>query len=169
VSALVEVPPDVEGTAAPSTDVELTAWIEEHRVCWETITHREVGPHGLVTVGYDVVLLARCMGPGPWDPGGARAAALYEGLQQLAARVTPADAEDEVAVAPYEPMFQVRAQSNWQPEVRLTLEIRHDLHHDRDYFGAIDDDERTCVRRVEQALGAWGARAGEWWSSSVRS
>jgi hypothetical protein len=139
-------------------EAELRAWIRDHRVCWETIAHREIGPHGLLPIGYDVVLCARSLGPGAWDGGGEVALETWERLEQLATAVTPGDCEEEVALGPFEPRLQMRPQEDWQPEVRLVLEIRHD----HEYFAAIDDEERLCVRRIERALERWGAQPGAW-------
>jgi hypothetical protein len=141
------------------TDSELREWIVLRRVCWETIVHREVEPEGGVTpIGYDVMLYAQCLGPGPRDPGGDEAVEALERLKQLADAVIPCDSEEDVAIGPFEPAFQLRAQADWEPEVRLVIEIRHD----HEYFAAIDDDERACVKRVERALERWGAEPNAW-------
>ena len=65
-------------TAADTED--LGAWIRSHRVCWEAFPHRESDHDRLPTVGYDVVLSASCVGPGPWDPAGPRCLVLFERL-----------------------------------------------------------------------------------------
>jgi hypothetical protein len=148
----------LEVAAEPILDVDLRDWIPRHRVCWQTIVHRDIGPDGLMSVGFDVVLSARCVGPGAWDPGSDRALLIFEHLRQLASAVIPPDCPDDVRVGPFEPTFQVRPQSDWEPEIRLVIEIRHD----HEYFAAIDDDERTCVRRLERALERWGAQRDAW-------
>ena len=150
--------PTLEASAEPLTDTELRDWIREHRVCWETLTHRDVGPHGVRPVGYDVLLAARCVGPGPWDPGGERALEMLQRLKQLALAAIPSTPDDRMGMGPFEAAFQVRAQADWVPEVRVVVEIRHD----HDYFDAIDDDERSCVRRLERALESWGVQANRW-------
>lgn len=124
----------------------------------ETQVHRDAGPDGVAAVGYDVRLDAQCVGPGPWDPGGERAIEMREHLEQLAEAVIPAQCHEDVQLAPFEPTLQLRPQADWQPEVRLTIEIRHD----HDYFASIDDEERACVRRLERALERWGAHAEAW-------
>jgi hypothetical protein len=146
--------------ARPETlnETELRAWVRNRRVCWETIAHREVSPRGVVAIGYDVSLFARCLGAGAWDGGGDAALETLERLRQLATDVMPADCDEDVALGPFEPILQVRPQSDWEPEVRLVLEIRHH----GGYFDAIDDEERTCVRRLERALERWGVRPGAW-------
>ena len=136
---------------------DLRGFVRDHEVCWETIVHRDVGPRGVASVGYDVVLLARCR-ERPCDPGGSGALALFAGLAQLAGAVIPDRHADDIRIAAFEPAFRLRAQGDWQPEMQLVIEIRHD----HDYFDAIDDDERTCVRGLERALAEWGVQHEAW-------
>jgi hypothetical protein len=140
------------------SDTDLREWVRVHRVCRETATHRDRDAGGVHPVGYDVILVARCVGDGPWDPAGARAVEIFERLNQLAVASMPAPCRESIEVAPFEAAFHMRARSGWAPEVRLVIEIRHG----HDYFSAIDDRERTCVGRVERALDARGVQAGSW-------
>jgi hypothetical protein len=139
------------------TPEEQRDFIREHEVCWETIVHRDVGPRGIAPIGYDVVLRARCRQRG-CDPAGTRALELYEALTTLARAVIPAEHRDDIHVAAFEPAFHLRRQVDWQPEVQVVIEIRHD----HDYFDAVDDDERSCVRQLEGALRSWGVQHEIW-------
>lgn len=136
---------------------DLRRFVRDHEVCWETIVHRDVGPRGVTSVGYDIVLMARCR-ERACDPGGSCALSLFAGLTQVAEAVIPVDHADDIRARAFEPAFHLRPQGDWQPEMQLVIEVRHD----HDYFDAIDDDERRCVRRLERALVEWGVQHEAW-------
>jgi hypothetical protein len=137
---------------------DLAAWIAEHRVCWEVWPHRERTPDGVRAIGFDLLLIARCSGPGAWDPGGARAQAIDAGLRDLAVALLPPDGSLAVTLGAFEAKLYLRSAGGWEPEVQLEVRVRH---RDR-YLAAADGVQRDCVRRIETALAALGARPGAW-------
>jgi hypothetical protein len=141
------------------TAADLAGFVRSHRVCWETTVHREATPHGLRTIGYDVVLMAACLPGEGLDPGSARAFAVYEWLREIARQVIPDPCEESVTLSGFEPSFHLRSTTAWTREVQMTIEIRH---RDGDYFGPIDAPETRCVRRIEEALRARGIPSGAW-------
>ena len=136
----------------------LREFVRVHQVCFEASAHRDLGPNGVVAVGYDVVLLARCP-RGPADPGSGDVIEVFEHLVQLAEAALPRDVWGAVHIEPFEPAFHLRPEMDWTPEVRLVLEV---VRHEHGYFDPIDSEERTCVRRIESALEAWGVQPGVW-------
>ena len=146
----------LEALETPTCE-ELRTFVRDRQVCWETNVHRDVGSNGVAAVGYDVILMARCR-ERACDPGGGCAQTIYDSLTQLAEAALPKDHGDDVRIGSFEPAFHLRRQADWQPEVQVIVEIRHD----HGYFAAIDDDERTLVRRVEHALASWGVEHDTW-------
>jgi hypothetical protein len=143
-------------TERPASE-ELREFIVDHEVCWETTVHRDRGRPGVLAVGYDVALMARCR-ERACDPCGPYVLALREALVDLAKAVIPDDPADDIRIAAFEPALQMRAEADWYPEVRIVVEIRHD----HDYFAPIDDDERRGVKEIERALERWGAQHRVW-------
>jgi hypothetical protein len=138
---------------------ELRAWIRRHRVCWETLAHRERSRGGFPSVGFDVYLTATCIGAGPWDPGGERCQALFMRLQELAQRAVPAVCAEAIRFEGFEPAFHLRPEARFAPEVHLVIEVRHRRHG---YFEPIDAAEQQCVRSLEAELARWGVQRGRW-------
>ncbi len=143
----------------PLTDPALRDWVEAHRVCWEATEHRELTPGGVHAIGYDIVLMAQCAGPGPCDPGGAGSVEIYERLAEIAKRVSAADARESVSLRPFQASFHLRRETQWAPEVQLVMEIRH---RHADYFGPLDAGEKSCLSRIEGSLTALGVQRDAW-------
>ena len=134
-------------------------WIRRHHVCWESLPHREWSRGRIRVVGYDVRLAAKCIGPGPWDPGGRQCQALFEELQRVARCAVPATCREAVGFGTFEPAFHLRPEAGFELEVHLVIEVRH---RGCDYFDAADADENDSRRRIEEALARLGAQHGTW-------
>jgi hypothetical protein len=139
---------------AAASDVDLRAWIREHHVRWDSAPHRERAHDGVQVVGYDLTLTARPPEESHGDPGGSAAFAVFAGLQRVALSVVPADSGAALTTEPFEPVFHLRRQGEWQPEIQLTIGVRHSRG---DYFAPADDQERGWLHRVEKALADLGA------------
>jgi hypothetical protein len=148
----------IDAIHEPLSDTELRDWVTQHHACWETTVHREWTPAGVRPVGYDVLVSATCVGHGPWDPAGERARAMLARMRQLIEQITPNEGRADVHVEPLEPVFQLRPQTDWRPEVRIVVEVRHGS----DLSEGLDDDERAGVGRLERGLERWGAARGAW-------
>jgi hypothetical protein len=140
-------------------DIDLKEWVHRHRVTWESLPHREAVHGEIPYVGYDLVLSAACIGPGPWDPAGLECVEMFRRLQELAAHVVPAAGGEAVQTDAFEPMLHLRPATGFAPEIQLVITVRHDDH---DYFDGVDAREMECLRRLESALQPWGVQHGTW-------
>ncbi len=150
----------VDGTREPATsDRSLTDWVREHRVAWDMTPRFERHGDRLIHVGYDLTLFAQPSREAFPDPGGAESREIHEGLRRLADRVLPRDvAPVACAIDPFDASFRFRRESEWRPEVQLTVEILHAA----DVFGPADEVERRCGRRIEKALAGLGVQPHRW-------
>jgi hypothetical protein len=140
-------------------DIDLKDWVRRHRVTWESLPHREAVHGEIPYVGYDLVLSAACIGPGPWDPAGPECLEIFRRLQELAAHVVPAAGGEEVKADAFEPMLHLRPATGFTPEVHLVITVRH---RGNDYFDGVDARETECLRDLEAALESWGAQHSVW-------
>lgn len=146
------------GTPLPLPESELRDWIGEHLVCWETVVHRDAHHGRTQVVGYDVVLMARCTGTGPFDPADERSATMFARLSQLAEALRLPSLEERLSIEGFEPAFHLKREHGWAPEVHLVLEIRH---RNEDYFSPPDGGEIESLRQVEDRLASWGVRKSD--------
>jgi hypothetical protein len=136
----------------------LTAWITEHRVCWELSPRVEVHEHKKIQVGYDLTLFARH--PESWkdEPGCQHCLQHYETLKEIALQALPQTHASRCEFAPFDASFHLRPEANWEPEVQLDVAI---LHRDST-FADVDEDERTLAAAIEQGLKRLGAKPKAW-------
>jgi hypothetical protein len=147
------------GDLSPSHLDGLRAWIREHRVCWELAPRFEVHDHRRIQVGFDLTLLARHPASLRDEPGCEECYRHYETLREIAQIVLPKGIHPtRCEFTPFDAAYHLRPETQWAPEIELTVEITH-----RDAtFGDVDDDERRCAAEIEEGLRRLGARPRVW-------
>lgn len=140
-------------------EATLRRWIRDHRVCWEVSSLQEVNQQGRVAVGYELHLFARHAAGVRANPGCSECRDLHEKLRAIAVFVLPREHRPtRYEIAPFDASFHLRPESEWVPEVQLTLEIVHR----QGYLRPIDECELRCAREIEDRLHALGAPSRAW-------
>jgi hypothetical protein len=136
----------------------LREWIRSHRVTWERRPHFELRGTRLVRTGYDVTLFARHPPTGAGCPGCAECRRIHDDLRRVADAALPSHGPTTgVAFGPFAPELTMRAESGWDPEVELDVEV-----YQPGGVAPSDDDEAACVAGFESGLHRLGARQGTW-------
>jgi hypothetical protein len=84
------------------------------------------------------------------DPGCDCVPSLYQGLEQIAARVLPAEAR--VVVEPFDAAFHLRPETQWAPEVELVAAVLHRAGT----FEPPDEAERRYPAQIRARLKSLG-------------
>lgn len=142
----------------PGSELSLREWISTHRVTWELLPHFAAVDDGTEQVGYDLALYARHPPRLVDDPGCPECIRIHDGLRDVVARALPHDqAPDTVAIAPFRPQIAMRAESGWEPEVELDVEVLHRGGH-----GHADSSDAAHAHALEAGLLRLGAQKGSW-------
>jgi hypothetical protein len=128
----------------------LGQWVRNHRVTWEVMPHRD----NTGRRGYDLVLYARHPPLRDGDPGCPECRRIYEGLARLARLSLPQRTDSRISMAPFDAAFHMRRETDWAPEILLSLEITP--------RGGDDAVALLSVEDIEDALSAVGAQPGRW-------
>jgi hypothetical protein len=139
-----------------AADEALGAWIREHQVCWEIAPYFEFHQHQKVQLGLNLVLVAKPPAGCVDDPGRQECALVFERLGEIARSVVPEGAR--IHVEPFDASFHLRAETRWQPEVELTVEILHR----KGTFEPLDEAERRYPAAIEKRLTALGVQERSW-------
>jgi hypothetical protein len=135
---------------------DLDAWIQEHQVCWEIAPYFEVHQHRKLQLGFNLMLVARPPASCALNPGREECALVFETLERIARRVVPEGAR--IHVEPFDASFHLRAETRWEPEVELTVEILHRTGT----FEPPDEAERRYPALIKARLAALGAQEKSW-------
>ena len=99
----------------------LRAFAKSHRVSAEVLPHYEIHDHQRIQTGFDLTLLGlpspRCAG----DPGCQECERVHALLRDMAVRVVP-EAWRHLD-APFESAFHYRADTQWQPEIEVVVQM----------------------------------------------
>jgi len=142
----------------------LRQWVARHKVCWELSPLVELDQHpkepaARVQVGFELQLFARHAGHVKPSPGCAECVTLYDKLRAIALYTLPKDQRpSRYELSPFDSSFHLRPESEWVPEVQLTIRIVHGS----DYFKVIDDCEKRCSEEIQGQLRALGAQRKAW-------
>jgi hypothetical protein len=132
--------------------------VREHQVCWEVAPINEMRGHDRIQVGYELRLFARHAARNT-SPGSMAARTLHEKMSAVAAFVAPSECRpSRCEIAPFDASFHMRPESQWQPEVQLTVRIIHE----EGYLRAIDACETRCAREIAARLHGLGAQEKAW-------
>jgi hypothetical protein len=148
--------PDTTGEPFPG----VAAWAARYKACWEILPLQEVDPHGArMQVGYELTLLAQPGTHGPLDESSPEIVDLIDKLQLIGRRVLPEDERSsEFELSPFDWAQHMRSETDWAPEIQLTLRI----FNKGEYFAPPDADEDHAVKEMEVRLGRYGLRRGSW-------
>ncbi len=137
----------------------LKDWIREHRVTWELSPWQELVDHRPATVAFELRLFGR---HGPHSramPGCKQCVSLHEKLRAIALAAFPKEHRPtKYEVKPFDASFHMRAESEWEPEVQLTVHIVHR----EGYLRPLDECEKRCAQEIQKALRGMGVQAKSW-------
>ena len=146
-------------------DVEtLRNWVAEHKVCWDLSPLVEMERHpnqppARVQVGFELLLYGEHAEGLKPSPGCPECVTLYDKLRAIALFTLPKENRpSRYELSPFDHSFHLRPESEWVPEVQLTIRIIHGS----DYFRSIDDCEKRCAEEIQGQLRALGAKPKAW-------
>ncbi len=142
-----------------SMEEALRDWVVKHKVCWEMAPLVERNGETNVQVGYELQLFARHEAGAHPEPGCAKCEDMYRNLRAIALFALPHEERpSRYDIAPFHASFCLRPESEWIPEVQLTIQIIHRAG----YFRPIDDCEKKCAGEIQKCLRALGAQPKSW-------
>jgi len=140
-------------------DTTLGDWVREHRVTWELSPWQELVDHRPAAVGFELRLFARHAPHAGATPGCEKCAALHHKLCALAIAAFPKEHRPTTyEVQPFDASFHLRPESEWAPEVQLTVHI---VHRDG-YLRPLDECEKRCAEEIQGALRGLGVQPKSW-------
>lgn len=146
-----------------NTEDTLRRWIRDHRICWEIAPLIEMNDGARMQVGFELRLFARHRPECHPAPGCPECRDLYEKLRVLAITVFPTETRPtRYDIAPFDASFHLRPESEWLPEVQLTVLI---VHRDG-YLMPVDACEGRCAKEIQESLHRLGARPKAWTGGS---
>ena len=85
--------------------------------------------------------------------------ATWDRLREIADSLVAHEPEGtDIEVGPYDAEERYRRENGFRPEVSLQARIVHE----KDYFDAVDADDRGRLRPIERRLRELGLRPGHW-------
>jgi hypothetical protein len=142
-----------------TSDSRIREWVLEHRVTWELGPLQEIVDHRLVTVGFELRLFAQHSAGAHPLPGCGECLALHDRLRAITIATLPHERRASWwQLAPFDAAFHLRPESEWRPEVELTVQILHRNGSAR----PLDASEKRCADEVQQALRDLGAQPRSW-------
>lgn len=146
-----------------TSDATLAAWVREHRVTWELGPLQEMVDHRLATVGLELRLFAQHSDGVHPTPGCSECVSLHDKLRAITLAALPHERRASwCQLAPFDAAFHLRPESEWRPEVELTVRITHRNGSPR----PLDDNEKRCADEVQQALRELGVQPKRWTAPS---
>lgn len=144
-------------------DTTMKHWVQDHHVTWELGPWQELVAHRVTPVGYELRLFAVHARDAHPSPGCADCVTLYDRLRAIAESVLPREHRPtRYDVERFDTSLHHRPESNWTPEVQLTVHI---LHRD-DYLQPVDECEKRCADEIQRGLKSLGARPRSWSNAS---
>lgn len=150
LSGLAEMAP-----AADAKIADLQDWVREHRVTWEASSRREAAAGPDAPAPPLVTLSGRYPG-GRFPAGNAGLTLVFERLRLVARHVLESVPEARYRIDPFDAAVRLRPESDWVPEVELTLELTTDV--EADDVGTPGE----LLYRIESELERLGARHRHW-------
>jgi hypothetical protein len=147
----------MEETMEP--EATLRDWIRQHHVTWELGAWQELVDRHPTTVGFDLRLFGQHGRHVHASPGCRECVSLYEKLRAIALAAFPKEHRPtEYVIDPFQAALRMRPESEWAPEVQLTVHI---VHRDG-YLRPLDECEKRCAEEIQKTLRGLGVQAKSW-------
>jgi len=141
------------------SEATLKEWVRQHRVTWELGAWQELVEHRSMTVGFELRLFGRHGPHSGANPGCQQCVSLHEKLRAIAFAAFPKEHRPtKYELEPFDASFHLRPESQWKPEVQLTVHI---VHRDG-YLRPLDECEKRCAEEIQKALRALGVQPKSW-------
>ena len=141
------------------TEATLKEWVRQQRVTWELGSWQELVDHRATTVGLELRLFGRHEPHVHASPGCRECVSVFERLRAIALAAFPKEHRPtKYEVEPFDASFHLRPESEWKPEVQLTLHIVHR----EGYFRPLDECEKRCAEEIQKALRSLGVQPKSW-------
>lgn len=142
-----------------ASDSTIEAWVREHRVTWELGPLQEVVDHRPATAGFELRVFAQHAAGAHPAPGCAECVSLHDMLRAITLASLPQERRASgYEIVPFDAAFHLRPESEWRPEVQLTVRIVHR----EGYLSPLDACEKRCAEEVQQALRKLGVQPRSW-------
>lgn len=140
-------------------EATLKNWVRQHRVTWELGPWQELAEHRPMTVGFELRLFGRHEPHVHASPGCRQCVPLYERLRAIAVAALPKEHRPtRYQIEPFDAAFRLRPESEWTPEVQLTVHIVHR----EGYLRPLDECEKRCAEEIQLALRGLGVQPRTW-------
>lgn len=141
------------------TEATLQEWVRQHRVTWELGAWQELVDHRPTTVGFELRLFAQHGPHSGASPGCEQCVSLHERLRAIALAAFPQEHRPtKYEIEPLHASFHLRPESEWKPELQLTVHI---VHRDG-YLRPLDECEKRCAEEIQKTLRALGVQPRTW-------
>lgn len=141
------------------TDTTLKQWVRQHRVTWELGSWQEMVDHHVTTVGFELRLFGQYGKHVHPTPDCPECLPLYEKLRAIALAAFPKEHRPtRYDLEPFHPALHMRPESEWAPELQLTVHIVHR----NDYLRPLDECEKRCAEQIQKALRGLGVQSKSW-------
>ena len=141
------------------TEATLQEWVRQHRVTWELGAWQESVEHRVTTVGFELRLFGRHEPHVHASPGCSECVPVFERLRAIALASFPKEHRPtKYEVEPFHAALHLRPESEWKPEVQLTVHIVHR----EDYLRPLDECEKRCAEEIQKALRGLGVQPRSW-------
>lgn len=140
-------------------ETTLKHWVRQHRVTWELGAWQELVEHQPTTVGFELRLFGQHDPHVQASPGCPECISLHERLRAVAEAALPREHRPtRYEIEPFEAAFRLRPESEWKPEVQLTVRIVHR----EGYLRPLDECEKRCAEEIQLALRGLGVQPRTW-------
>lgn len=140
-------------------EAALEDWIRQHRVTWELGPWQELVDQRPTTVGFELRLFAQHAPDAGAMPGCPECRSLHEKLRSVALAAFPKEHRPtQYEIEPFDASFHLRPESEWTPEVQLTVR----LVHREGYLRPLDECEKRCADEIQRALRRLGVQPKKW-------
>lgn len=140
-------------------ETTLKEWVRQHRVAWELGPWQELVERRPLVVGFELRLFGQHRPHSGAVLGCPQCVSLHEKLRSIALAVLPHEHRPtKYEVEPFAAALHLRPESQWTPEVQLTVRI---VHRDG-YLLPLDECEKRCADEIQRALRRLGVQPKSW-------
>ena len=152
------------GTRARRAWVAAAGWeaappSRDHRVTWELGPWQELVDHRPLKVGFELRLYGQHPPHAYPPPGCEKCVAVFDGLRAVAEAALPREQRlSQYDIRPFDAALHLRPDSEWAPEVQLTVHIVHR----NGYLSPVDECEKRCADEIQRNLKQLGVQQKTW-------